>query len=63
MSYTPSLMLEKEKCKKISSYLNGLSPNMRNAITLSKISENTDIGLGELGIYVDSLIENNVLLP
>lgn len=63
MSCTPSLRLNVEKCSKITDYLNGLMPNKRNAITLSKISEATGIDSNELGAYIDSLVDNHVLTP
>lgn len=63
MSYTPSLKLNADKCSKITEYLNGLMPNKRNSITLSKMSEATGISIDELGVYVDSLVDNSVLVP
>lgn len=63
MSYKQLSRLDEEKCAKIKEYLNALGPNIRNAITLSKMSEKTGIDIKELGTYVDILVENKVLIP
>ena len=63
MSCVQSSRLNAEKCSKITHYLNELIPSKRNSITLSKISEATGINMDELGIYIDSLVDNHVLIP
>lgn len=63
MSCIQSSRLNAEKCSKITDYLNELIPSKRNSITLSKISEATGINMDELGIYIDSLVDNHVLIP